>query len=75
MSKDPKDPPGEAAPEVLEDRIWVDGCWDFFHHGMSDTTRLSEYVGSLWKDMLAQCFKLVSWGKNFWLAFIPTKPS
>jgi hypothetical protein len=26
-------PPGQAAPEILEDRIWVDGCWDFFHHG------------------------------------------
>jgi ethanolamine-phosphate cytidylyltransferase len=28
-------PTGQAAPEVLEDRIWVDGCWDFFHHGGS----------------------------------------
>jgi len=27
-------PPGDAAPEVLDDRIWVDGCWDFFHHGV-----------------------------------------
>lgn len=26
-------PAGESAPEVLEGRIWVDGCWDFFHHG------------------------------------------
>jgi hypothetical protein len=26
-------PPGEPAPEILEGRIWVDGCWDFFHHG------------------------------------------
>jgi hypothetical protein len=26
-------PPGEAAPEVLEERLWIDGCWDFFHHG------------------------------------------
>jgi len=26
-------PPGEAAPEILDSRIWVDGCWDFFHHG------------------------------------------
>ena len=35
MSKasDPQNPPGEAAPEILEGRIWVDGCWDFFHHG------------------------------------------
>ncbi len=26
---------GDAAPEILEGRIWVDGCWDFFHHGKS----------------------------------------
>lgn len=26
-------PFGDAAPEILDDRIWVDGCWDFFHHG------------------------------------------
>ncbi|PHH85811.1 hypothetical protein CDD83_11142 [Cordyceps sp. RAO-2017] len=24
---------GDAAPELLEGRIWVDGCFDFFHHG------------------------------------------
>jgi ethanolamine-phosphate cytidylyltransferase len=27
-------PPGDAALEVLDGRIWVDGCWDFFHHGV-----------------------------------------
>jgi ethanolamine-phosphate cytidylyltransferase len=26
-------PPGEAAPEILDGRIWIDGCWDFFHFG------------------------------------------
>ncbi|KAG5935460.1 hypothetical protein E4U59_005603, partial [Claviceps monticola] len=26
-------PQGGAAPELLDGRIWVDGCWDFFHHG------------------------------------------
>jgi len=30
---DDGNPPGVAAPEILEGRIWVDGCWDFFHHG------------------------------------------
>lgn len=24
---------GDPAPELLEGRIWVDGCFDFFHHG------------------------------------------
>ncbi|KJZ75154.1 hypothetical protein HIM_05348 [Hirsutella minnesotensis 3608] len=26
-------PQGEPAPQLLEGRIWVDGCFDFFHHG------------------------------------------
>lgn len=25
---------GEPAPELYEGRIWVDGCFDFFHHGI-----------------------------------------
>ena len=24
---------GDPAPELLEGRVWVDGCFDFFHHG------------------------------------------
>jgi hypothetical protein len=32
-SVDPVDPPGEPEPKLLEGRLWVDGCWDFFHHG------------------------------------------
>ncbi|KAF3073910.1 Ethanolamine-phosphate cytidylyltransferase [Trichoderma lentiforme] len=30
---DLEQPQGEPAPELLDGRIWVDGCWDFFHHG------------------------------------------
>ncbi|KAK2590288.1 choline phosphate cytidylyltransferase [Conoideocrella luteorostrata] len=26
-------PQGNPAAELLDGRIWVDGCWDFFHHG------------------------------------------
>jgi hypothetical protein len=25
------DPPGEPAVEILDRRIWIDGCFDFFH--------------------------------------------
>jgi hypothetical protein len=28
-----KRPEGTPAPELLDGRIWVDGCFDFFHHG------------------------------------------
>jgi ethanolamine-phosphate cytidylyltransferase len=35
-------PPGVPAPEILEGRIWVDGCWDFFHHGSSIPSYLPE---------------------------------
>lgn len=31
--EDLEQPRGEPAPELLDGRIWVDGCWDFFHHG------------------------------------------
>jgi ethanolamine-phosphate cytidylyltransferase len=24
-------PPGEPAIEILDGRIWIDGCFDFFH--------------------------------------------
>lgn len=29
----PNAPRGDPAPELLDGRIWVDGCFDFFHHG------------------------------------------
>jgi hypothetical protein len=32
---DPEFPLEPAAPEILDGRIWVDGCFDFFHHGES----------------------------------------
>jgi ethanolamine-phosphate cytidylyltransferase len=36
-------PPGDPASEVLESRIWVDGCWDFFHHGSSSPSMLLKH--------------------------------
>jgi len=38
---DPTSPPGDPAPEILEGRIWLDGCWDFFHHGEQSTNQQS----------------------------------
>lgn len=34
------------APEVLEDRIWVDGCWDFFHHGHAGAMLQARQLGT-----------------------------
>lgn len=31
----PGAPDGEPAPALLDGRIWVDGCFDFFHHGLT----------------------------------------
>ena len=31
--------PQEDEPEVLKERIWVDGCFDFAHHGKTDDER------------------------------------
>ena len=43
---DPITPPGEPAPEVLEGRIWVDGCWDFFHHGHAGAMLQARQLGT-----------------------------
>ena len=29
-------PEGDPVPELLDGRIWVDGCFDFFHHGTDE---------------------------------------
>lgn len=34
---------GPPADELLEGRLWVDGCFDFFHHGTYNDSRW-EYV-------------------------------
>lgn len=39
-------PPAPAAPEIREDRIWVDGCWDFFHHGHAGAMLQARQLGS-----------------------------
>jgi ethanolamine-phosphate cytidylyltransferase len=36
---------GPPAPEVLDDRIWVDGCWDFFHHGHAGAMLQARQLG------------------------------
>ncbi|KAI1401933.1 hypothetical protein F4819DRAFT_456670 [Hypoxylon fuscum] len=37
---------GPAAPELLDDRIWVDGCWDFFHHGHAGAMLQARQLGT-----------------------------
>ncbi|KAH6674098.1 phosphoethanolamine cytidylyltransferas-like protein [Halenospora varia] len=39
-------PFGEAAPEILDGRIWVDGCWDFFHHGHAGAMLQARQLGT-----------------------------
>ncbi|RFU28678.1 hypothetical protein B7463_g7656, partial [Scytalidium lignicola] len=39
-------PAGEPAPAVLEGRIWVDGCWDFFHHGHAGAMLQARQLGN-----------------------------
>ncbi|KAI0473108.1 ethanolamine-phosphate cytidylyltransferase [Xylariaceae sp. FL0804] len=34
------------APELLDDRIWLDGCWDFFHHGHAGAMLQARQLGS-----------------------------
>lgn len=42
---DPTHPPGEPAPELLEGRLWVDGCFDFFHHGHAGAVVQARLLG------------------------------
>ncbi|KAI1142553.1 hypothetical protein F5Y05DRAFT_402333 [Hypoxylon sp. FL0543] len=37
---------GPPAPELLDDRIWVDGCWDFFHHGHAGAMLQARQLGT-----------------------------
>ena len=54
----PVDPQNDV--KISEDRIWVDGCFDFAHHGLhtrrSQNWRLQRAY--TYQDMLAQCYKL-----------------
>ncbi|KAK4148014.1 uncharacterized protein C8A04DRAFT_23806 [Dichotomopilus funicola] len=38
-------PPGDPAPELLEGRLWVDGCFDFFHHGHAGAVVQARQLG------------------------------
>ncbi|OBR06997.1 Cytidylyltransferase [Colletotrichum higginsianum IMI 349063] len=46
VNTDPEHPPGEPAPEILEERIWIDGCFDFFHHGHAGAIVQARQLGS-----------------------------
>lgn len=43
---DPISPPGDPAPEILEGRLWVDGCFDFFHHGHAGAIVQARQLGT-----------------------------
>ncbi|OBT46582.1 hypothetical protein VE00_01841 [Pseudogymnoascus sp. WSF 3629] len=45
-ASEPQSPPGDAAPEILDGRIWVDGCWDFFHHGHAGAMLQARQLGT-----------------------------
>lgn len=60
----PVDP--QQPVQVSDDRIWVDGCFDFAHHGMLVTTLNPCSVAHLLnQDMPAQCCRPASWAMSF----------
>ena len=63
--------------KTSEDRIWVDGCFDFAHHGLHARRPEFRWFQRAYgnQDMLAPCFKPEDWEKSSWLGFIPTKKS
>ncbi|ORY68713.1 phosphoethanolamine cytidylyltransferas-like protein [Pseudomassariella vexata] len=46
MATDEGAPLGQPALEILEGRIWVDGCWDFFHHGHAGAMLQARQLGN-----------------------------
>ncbi|KAF4120058.1 ethanolamine-phosphate cytidylyltransferase [Geosmithia morbida] len=36
---------GSPAPDLLEGRVWVDGCFDFFHHGHAGAVVQARQLG------------------------------
>ncbi|KAI8629989.1 phosphoethanolamine cytidylyltransferase-like protein [Xylariaceae sp. FL1651] len=36
----------DEEPVLLDDRIWLDGCWDFFHHGHAGAMLQARQLGS-----------------------------
>ncbi|KAK4453813.1 hypothetical protein QBC34DRAFT_194293 [Podospora aff. communis PSN243] len=38
-------PQGDPAPKLLEGRLWVDGCFDFFHHGHAGAVVQARQLG------------------------------
>ncbi|CCU80560.1 ethanolamine-phosphate cytidylyltransferase/MUQ1 [Blumeria hordei DH14] len=46
-SQDPDIGPfGDPAAEILAGRIWVDGCWDFFHYGHAGAMLQARQLGT-----------------------------
>ncbi|CCC12420.1 hypothetical protein SMACR_05597 [Sordaria macrospora] len=43
---DPVNPAGEPALSLLEGRLWVDGCFDFFHHGHAGAVVQARQLGT-----------------------------
>ena len=39
-------PPGNPATELLDGRIWIDGCFDFFHHGHAGAIVQARQLGN-----------------------------
>ncbi|KAI7705962.1 hypothetical protein KC353_g12557, partial [Hortaea werneckii] len=38
--------PPQDDQEILEDRLWIDGCFDFFHHGHAGVMLQSRRLGN-----------------------------
>ena len=75
---------GDPAPELLEGRIWVDGCFDFFHHGTCPATTCPapptkhmdigiDIIDPL-QAMLAPWFRPACWATNCTSASTQTRP-
>lgn len=66
----PVDP--QDAEAIRDDRIWIDGCFDFFHHGIVQLSYFGLSTKNA-KGMQGSCSKLVNLAKSLLLVYTLTK--
>ena len=60
--------------EVLKDRIWVDGCFDFAHHGISRPCNVSDVDSDHRQATPEHCFRPVNEAESSMSACTPIRP-
>lgn len=61
--------------DIRKDRLWVDGCFDFAHHGTSQICHDPRTYLTSHQVMQELCCRAVNKARSCGAAFTPTRPS